>query len=180
MTETSLPYQRCSCDTTRLCRRTLSNQSYQWVYQCVICGRQVRVIKSTSPEVLACSYPAPTWDHALVERWDAERRAQSEARAAQYQEDWKRKQREQQEEQEKQQREWWSWYKSYLETDTWRRKRQAVLERDKHICQACLSNHASQVHHLNYKHVGDEPLFDLIAVCGRCHKKLHQQEEVAS
>lgn len=110
-------------------------------------------------------HPVPLWDQALVEAWQREQRAISEARTNQWRD-----------EQERKQREWWAWYDAYLQTEKWQRKRRAVLERDSYQCQACLSTKATQVHHLNYKHVGDEPLFDLISVCERCHTKLHQQE----
>jgi len=60
-------------------------------------------------------------------------------------------------------------YTLYLNSDQWKKKRQLVLQRDNNYCQSCLANKAVQVHHLTYKHVFNEPLFDLIAVCNRCH-----------
>jgi 5-methylcytosine-specific restriction endonuclease McrA len=48
------------------------------------------------------------------------------------------------------------------------------LERDGHVCQACLSRKATQAHHLSYEFVGHEPLFELVAVCDKCHDHLHK------
>lgn len=68
-------------------------------------------------------------------------------------------------------------YAQYLLTDEWRDKRQRVLERDRHVCQACLQNRATQVHHTTYAHIFHEPLFELISVCVPCHENLHQPFE---
>lgn len=64
-------------------------------------------------------------------------------------------------------------YNIYLNSEGWEKKRNKVLERDKHICQACLVNKATQVHHISYQHVFDEPLFELQSICKYCHEKLH-------
>lgn len=63
----------------------------------------------------------------------------------------------------------WTQYKEYLESDKWKGKREKVLERDGRQCQACLDNPANEVHHLTYKHLYNEPLFELVSVCKLCH-----------
>jgi hypothetical protein len=68
--------------------------------------------------------------------------------------------------------EWFEQHRAYLETPGWRAKRDAVMARDKKACQANLdgcTRTAEQVHHLTYRHWRNEPLFDLVAVCGNCH-----------
>jgi hypothetical protein len=72
--------------------------------------------------------------------------------------------------------EWWDRYDNYLCSEEWARKRGLVLARDGNRCQARLdgcSMFARQVHHLTYRHVFNEPLFDLVAVCESCHDQLH-------
>lgn len=67
-------------------------------------------------------------------------------------------------------------YWEYLQSIEWRRKREAVLERDNYQCKAQLpdcTGRASQAHHLTYERIFDEPLFDLISVCRSCHERLH-------
>lgn len=71
---------------------------------------------------------------------------------------------------------WWVKYSAYLQSPKWRKKRAAVLKRDNYLCQACLENQATQAHHLTYKHLEHEPLFDLVSVCVNCHEALHQME----
>lgn len=56
----------------------------------------------------------------------------------------------------------WQKYHDHLNSDDWRR--------------ACLERRATQAHHLTYRHLGWEPLFDLIAVCKQCHEYLHKKE----
>lgn len=63
-------------------------------------------------------------------------------------------------------------YTDYLNSVEWKEKRQKVLIRDQNICQACLVKRATEVHHLTYKHIYKEPLFDLISVCNDCHKEI--------
>jgi hypothetical protein len=71
-------------------------------------------------------------------------------------------------------------YAVYLKSDDWNEKRLAVLARDGYKCRArfpgCLGR-ASQAHHLTYDRIYDEPLFDLVAVCSRCHAHLHNGRE---
>lgn len=69
---------------------------------------------------------------------------------------------------------WWRQYETYLNSEKWKDKRRRVLDRDGHLCQACLKRPATQAHHKSYEFVGQEPLFDLISVCKPCHDKLHE------
>jgi 5-methylcytosine-specific restriction endonuclease McrA len=67
---------------------------------------------------------------------------------------------------------WWTKYQQYLRSPQWQQKRQQVLERDGHRCQARMSGCrivANQVHHRDYAMALDAPLFDLVSVCGNCH-----------
>jgi hypothetical protein len=63
-------------------------------------------------------------------------------------------------------------YSEYMLSDEWQRKRELVFKRDNYICQACLTNKAVQVHHISYRHVFNEPLFELTSVCINCHDSI--------
>lgn len=70
-------------------------------------------------------------------------------------------------------------YHEYLATPEWGKKRDAVLKRDEYKCQACLENYATQVHHKSYQFVdlkGNEPAFDLVAICVPCHEKIEKMK----
>jgi hypothetical protein len=65
-------------------------------------------------------------------------------------------------------------YHNYLKTKEWASRRIKVLKRDQFICQGCLKNKATQVHHTTYQHIFNEPLFELVSVCDECHNKIHE------
>jgi len=64
-------------------------------------------------------------------------------------------------------------YQQYRNTPEWQRKREAVFEREKGICQGCLQEPIEHVHHATYTHLYDELLFQLIGLCENCHRKAH-------
>lgn len=87
----------------------------------------------------------------------------------------------QQLQQDERQTQWWIRYKIYLASNTWKEKRTKALFRDKYLCQACLNNPATEVHHKSYEFVdfkGSEPLFDLVSMCNKCHEALHKIKEL--
>ena len=61
-------------------------------------------------------------------------------------------------------------YYRYLASRAWRLKRKDVLARCNNICERCGDAPASQVHHLTYRHVGDEPIEELQGICRMCHE----------
>jgi 5-methylcytosine-specific restriction endonuclease McrA len=64
-------------------------------------------------------------------------------------------------------------YEEYLQSAEWAEIRDRVLERDDYICQGCLKEEATQVHHKTYDHVFEEFAFELIALCETCHARFH-------
>jgi 5-methylcytosine-specific restriction endonuclease McrA len=64
-------------------------------------------------------------------------------------------------------------YQNYLQTPQWRLKRRLVLERSEGRCEGCRACAATEVHHLTYKHVFNELLFELVALCRECHERAH-------
>ncbi len=63
-------------------------------------------------------------------------------------------------------------YGLYLKSAEWKKKRDAVVKRDKGECVFC-GDTAQHVHHLTYERVYNESLYDLVAVCNECHKAVH-------
>jgi len=68
---------------------------------------------------------------------------------------------------------WNEAYDEYLASDKWARLREKVMTRSAGICEGCLEAPATEVHHLTYKHLGDELLWELVAVCRDCHRRCH-------
>lgn len=70
---------------------------------------------------------------------------------------------------------WQQRYEIYINSPRWKEKRVKVLERDNYLCQSCLEQEATEVHHTNYTNAGCEPLFELVSVCNACHLTLTSQ-----
>lgn len=71
-------------------------------------------------------------------------------------------------------------YNAYLNSPVWKAKRLLVLKRDNYLCQCCLDAYAIQVHHKSYQFVdlkGNEPAFDLVAICVPCHDKIEAMKK---
>lgn len=136
------------------------NGSIEWREQCVVCGGSLSTIKATdvSPQAKAEAKPfdrdlsANHTDqmHTWVREQDQKAREQKNA-------------------------EWWANYNAYLLSPRWARIRSKVMERAHGVCEGCRENPAVQVHHLTYNRVGNEMLFDLVAVCHRCHEAIHSK-----
>lgn len=70
-------------------------------------------------------------------------------------------------------------YAQYLSSPEWRAKRQLVLKRCGGTCEGCMSAAVDQVHHLTYKHIYRELLFELVGLCDECHRVAHDEENEA-
>ncbi len=164
----SLPFtsRACAHVTASLRRRTKVNGSTCYVMQCDNCGSQVgEEIAKSAPVIMALAAYPPEWDRELAERYWEETfedgRERWEIAAA---------------ERAQEAADWWARYDAYLESDQWQRLRARRLALDHWQCQAMMNGcdgRAVQVHHLRYRYVFDEPLFDLASVCLSCHRKLH-------
>jgi 5-methylcytosine-specific restriction endonuclease McrA len=64
-------------------------------------------------------------------------------------------------------------YDDYLRSDAWKRRAAKILQRANGVCEGCLSNPASEVHHLTYQNIGQEFAWELRAVCRSCHSRIH-------
>lgn len=156
-------YLKCLCAQTAIRRRTLSSGVVIFALQCLSCGRQIKAVKKDSPEARRLGDIEP-FDESLQQAWHERTRAfYDERRQAQ------------ERQRELDDAAWWRWYSDYLKTTAWRLKRQAVLTRANNWCEGCAARQATQVHHKTYDHVGNELLFELVAVCDECHHILHPE-----
>lgn len=151
------------CQSTRhqLRAKTALNKALMVAYQCLDCGHKIEnwIQHATLPMPVES---LPAWDEQLAEQWYAarnttftERQKQLDVIRAQFDATW------------------WTDYTAYLKTEKWRSKRALVMQRAGGWCQGCQKAEATQVHHLTYKHVTDELLWELVAVCDACHDRVH-------
>lgn len=66
-------------------------------------------------------------------------------------------------------------YKEYLNSDNWRKIKSKALDYYGNSCVLCGVNTNISVHHRNYKNLYKETVFDLVVLCNRCHKFVHQK-----
>ena len=151
----SSPYD-CSHPETQLRRRTHSNGTVHYQDQCLRCGNGLRCFKSTAAEVREAynNGGIPDFDHNLRENFLAQARSLWEDGRQQRAEE----------------------YDEYLLTAEWRGLRARILARDHGICQGCLEQKATQVHHETYSHIRAEFAFELVSLCDECHARLHGKD----
>lgn len=162
----------CTHEVTELRERPTALGGVQYALQCVTCGMRVgNWVKKPAEHV-------PAWDMAAEEQ--AKTRGVSATKAAF---DARR---------ESESALWWRTYQRFMQSLTWKEKRQLVLQRAAHTCEACLTETAQQVHHTAYPKVTltegmtgvqftttlyaalvDQPLYELRAVCYPCHANQH-------
>jgi hypothetical protein len=165
-------YPHCIHNEQAVKWRVRRNGMCVWVLQCEQCGQEIRTLKKTSPEVMGVIEKVP-FDEEASDIWSTWAREEYQRRYECWRE---HRQHLFQEEQERQDREWWKAYNHYLITPTWKKRRALVLKRDDHICQCCLTNRATEVHHLSYAHVGNERLWELQSICKPCHDRITQED----
>lgn len=134
--------------------RRASSGMQMFAYQCLLCGEKSSwIAKSRIRDI-----------NAIQEIDDS-------IRAERYQRDrdmWESKRAEES-------RQWWENYNRYLQSQEWLRRRMAVLKRAQGRCEArveCDGDVAEQVHHTSYAHLGNEPMWELRAVCKPCHDRI--------
>lgn len=159
---------RCTHEHQELRRRMFSDGAQHYVMQCMECGTQIRAVGKSDPKIRALYALPPEFDDSITPSyWERRVNRIREASAARLAD---RR----------------ATYHAYLESQAWRNKRGQRLRVDDWLCQAKLdgcTRAATDVHHLTYTHVGNEPLFDLVSVCRACHEQItamdHPVEEVA-
>lgn len=144
----------CQHSQTELRTRRIQGGGIQYRHQCLNCGLSVGNAVSHA----AVSVLPPYWDEDRESLWESSIRAQIQA------------ERDEEAAQEATRRDV---YKRYLASPQWAAKRRAVLERENFVCQGCKTARAGEVHHLTYAHVGNELLFELVALCRTCHEAAH-------
>jgi 5-methylcytosine-specific restriction endonuclease McrA len=138
-----------------------SGQPRLWK-QCLNCGAPVGTRVGAKPYNWHQMAAMPLFDEELrksyfrayIARYEAQRLAETERLRAQVRDE----------------------YQQYLRTPEWIAKRNLVLQREQRLCQGCRAAPATEAHHTTYVHIGEEFLFELVAVCRPCHDRFHESE----
>ena len=164
----------CKCSNIELRKRTIKNGTIQYVYQCLNCGSaESKAIKKIEAEQLNGGSVFIQFDDNLSKSWSAEYKNGKDTISKKYESliEEAIKLNEQKND------DFFKEYNKYLESEKWHNKRLKVLERADYLCEGCRENEATEVHHLSYKHVFDELLFELVAVCNSCHTFIHKEDK---
>lgn len=132
------------------------------VHQCQECGSNCGSVKKSTVKDFE---RLPPFDAALRERHRQKVNAFYEA----LRQEWVR-------EQEERTSEFWRRHAEVMRSPEWSAKRLQVLSRCQGVCEGCGVHRASHVHHLTYDRLGNEMLFDLVAVCKPCHDLIHGRD----
>lgn len=172
--QVALLHERFDCDCSQIgvVRRKIADGRIMVYEQCRRCGRSPKSLKKADFDIESL----PWFDDRLAQEYDSNRQAAYESARINWLNDLEIVRQEQESQKREQSAEWWRKYNQYLRSQQWYDIRKRVLERDNNICQACLRNKASQVHHLSYElydQLGRSAAFELVAICYQCHKAIH-------
>jgi len=150
-----VPSLQCGHPRSVVTARKVKGGGTQYVQQCVACGAKTsQALPKDQYASMACPFDEDLY--ALGEKANSEHFKEVK---------------------EKERAEFFREYNQYLSSREWQEKRKAVLLRAQGICEGCRSAKATQVHHLHYRRVFREMLFDLVAVCDECHDSCHEEKE---
>ena len=157
---------RCTHEATALSKRTVKNGSIQYVHQCLRCG-DARTNPISHDKALAqnSGVEPPSFAEELSKNYHAEREEGANKIIGRYAT-----------KEEFQRAEFREWYDKYLESEEGANIRAKVLRRANYLCEGCLECEAVLAHHTSYEHVGQEFMFELLALCQPCHDRVHAEK----
>lgn len=143
----------CQHQSTDVRKRAVAGGAWQLVRQCLDCGARVGGAMSQAGIDMA---EVGAFEESLLTDNTERRAAAAAVIRAEFDRD-----------------KWFDSYTPYLSSPAWAKRRRQVLERAKGSCEGCGENPPTEVHHLTYAHVGNEFLFELVALCASCHDRIH-------
>jgi 5-methylcytosine-specific restriction endonuclease McrA len=69
---------------------------------------------------------------------------------------------------------WGSWnYQDYIRSEAWKARKAEAIHKAGYKCSKCGNIGKLECHHNAYNRLGAELDSDLLVVCEKCHKKIH-------
>ena len=160
----------CSHDSIEVRKRILTNGTIAYWSQCTRCGQaKGSAVKADKAQKIHGDKEIPLYDEDLKKSWQHAREVEYSGVMGKYED-----------KHEYKQAQFFKWYSEYLKSDEWFAKRTKVLLRSQGICEGCRDRDAAEVHHVSYRNVGDEFLFELVALCLECHDRFHSTFDIKS
>jgi hypothetical protein len=154
----------CQHAETELRVKTTSSGGLMCKLQCKLCG-------APSCNAVPKQADLPKW---VIDRHDAYLAERKTARAA-IQSKFIKLQADADAALSKKSEDWRAEYEAYRRTAKWQTKRSKVMHRANGLCEGCLEASATVVHHTTYANIGNELLFQLVALCHACHARAHPE-----
>lgn len=154
--------EACQHPQSEFRRLRTSNGTFQLRKQCLSCG-----------ELIGSAYKRETvrdFDALPLVDEFARQRAQNQ---------WQDRQALSQQAQAEEQSAFWEYYNEHLQSPEWREKCELKMSLTDGLCEGCGKERARHIHHRTYENLGDEFLFELVALCLICHQKIHPHREIA-
>lgn len=149
----------CDHSKTAIRKRPIKGGSFQFVHQCLKCGEpQSNPIAKAKAMEMNDGLEPEEFDVSLQTQWKEQLIQAGAALRAKYD-----------------RKAWLVHYAEYLSSPEWEHRRNLVFKRAKNVCEGCGERAPTEVHHLTYKHVTREFLFELVALCGQCHDAVHKE-----
>lgn len=157
------PCANCGSLNFKIRRKSASNGASLVAAQCLNCGhKHGNWIKHESISLRGKNVAdLEPWDEALSEAFWSIKNQQVKSSHAQ--------------ELALKSAEWRQKYNAHLASPEWQALRKKVMQRANFECEGCGDAHPTQVHHLTYIHLGNELLWELVAVCQACHEAAHAE-----
>jgi 5-methylcytosine-specific restriction endonuclease McrA len=155
-------HERFDCQhlNVNITKRVIKGGAIQYVEQCLTCGKPASSPMKKEVAFQLCDGHEPeAYDQQLSDAFDSLREAEALVLKQEFDKEAFHQD-----------------YGSYLASPEWRAKRQMVFKRSNGVCEGCGINKATEVHHLTYANVGQEFLFELVAICEPCHDRLHNEQ----
>lgn len=163
----------CSHVSKKLTKYTATNKVLTFRTQCLRCGHTIEKIKKSDLPIHISVEDLPDFDedlrHSLSKRACKIREGLNKIAEEKYnanvEEEFSNLKKSRIEK-----------YQQYLESSNWGVLRSKVFTRCNRVCEGCLCRPATEVHHLTYDHICDEYLWELVGICGECHRKIHNKD----
>lgn len=68
-------------------------------------------------------------------------------------------------------------YQNYLKSGHWKTVKTNLYKLKAYRCFFCGNKERLNAHHITYENINNEKIEDLVYLCIRCHKKLHENTE---
>ena len=165
---------KCEHNVVEITKRTIAGGSVQFMRQCNRCGKPIGgAIKKEIAFKENIGQELKAFNQELYKDWEQN---QNNEFSTIFNDQKKEKEKIDQifgVEERRDKEKFFDVYNQHLKSEKWKATREKVLKRANYICEGCLEERATQVHHIDYKNVGDELLFQLVAICEKCHDKCH-------